>query len=681
MMEPEGNQFRIDDHPLGAPMSEPVEKRIVCQMVSEYEAFRTYWMPWIEKGRDVWRKIMGEIFGAQALAEMDAEGKIPIEIAEGWPKFLAVLGMASVSQKTGVVMANYPSEAASPEAVNTALNAIKNQEGVKEIQLSAFGDGAVTGFPQFVWVDRPENKLDGQQLMVEKGAWDTTLPDVNFMRADGKDVGTVFRVLYAKKDDLLALYPTRKAQIEQAFKDISEFDAQDFGTTIADRDTIFGAIQAATSETSRTGRVHVIERHSMIRRPVQVWWSEGDGKWQALSPDWDARRVEEWKRANPDKKPLTMEGHVHWVTTITMTGQLLENRPHWFQEGRFNCEMYVPHMIDKKPVGIFEFATNNWMLSAIAKTEEVHSLRLNNGNPLVIQSDTLENPESVEYEVTKPRGKVFVKRGRDVRAAITTLESKRDNVPWRDLHAEASEVNDRMTVDRNVEGGAQSSQEAAKVFGARVAQVKNKYAMALDNWNAFNLRLDALIVRCWQIQTDSFTAMRWVDPETGNAKEAEFNVPGEYDILSGEPTTITNRLDLCKYDVVFAESDNSVSGRAAELEQFTQIMQGIVSTPPEHWGSVLSKVPNKIAKSIGDDIKQAQEQAAKNPPPMQPKVSVSIPADKAMNNPPLVEALKQVGIDVSMAQPQPAQETPQQPEQPEPMAQENGPITPQQEIE
>ena len=66
---------------------------------------------------------------------------------------------------------------------------------------------------------------------------------------------------------------------------------------------------------------------------------------------------------------------------------------------------------------------------------------------------------------------------------------------------------------------------------------------------------------------------------------------------------------------------------------------------------------------------------------MQPKVSVSIPADKAMNNPPLVEALKQVGIDVSMAQPQPAQEAPQQPEQPEPMAQENGPITPQQEIE
>lgn len=681
-MEPEGSQFRIDDYPLGAPMGEPVEKRIVCQMVSEYEATRTYWMPWIEKGRDIWRKIMGQIFGDDALAEMDAEGKIPIEIAEGWPKFLAVLGMASVSQKTGVVMANYPAEAAAPEAVNTALNAIKDQEDVKSIQLSAFGDAAVTGFPQFAWVDRPENKLDGQQLVVEKGAWDTTLPDVNFMRADGKDVGVVFRVMYAKKDDLLALYPSRKTQIESAFKEIAgSFDAQDYGTTIEDRDAIFGAIQAATSEATRTGRVHIIERHAIIRRPIQVWWSEGDGKWQALSPNWDARRVQEWKQANPDKQPITIEGHVHWVTTITMSGQLLENRPHWFQEGRFNCEMYVPHMIDKKPVGIFEFAVNNWMLAAIAKTEEVHSLRLNNGNPLVFQSGALESPETVEFEVSKPRGKIPVKPGRDVRSVITTLDSKRDNVPWRDLHAESAEVNDRMTVDRNVEGGAQSSQEAAKVFGARVAQVKNKYAMALDNWNRFNLRLDSLIVRCWQIQTDSFTAMRWVDPEDGKTKEAEFNTPGEYDILSGQPSTITNRLDLCKYDVIFAESDNSVSGRAAELEQFTQIMQGIVSTPPEHWGSVLSKVPNKIAKSIGDDIKASQKAAAENPPPMQPKVSVSIPADKAMNNPPLVAALKQVGIDVSMAQPQ--QTTPAEAPagQPEPMAQENGPITPQQEIE
>ena len=671
----DGKPFRIDDFPLGKGLDDSSEKRIVGSMIAEYEATRSFWLPSIEKGRDVWRKLMGLMFGDDALAEMDAQGMIPIEIAEGWPKYLAVLGMGSVSQKSGVVVSNYPAGAADPEMVNTALNVIKDEEGVKAMCLSSFGDCAVTGFPQFIWVEKPINHVDGQKLNVERGAsWDCTLPDVNFMRADGKDLGTVFRVLYARKDDLLAMYPDRAKQIEDSFREISSVDdLMDYGVTVEERNTIFGAIEAASGETSKTGRVHLIERHAMVRRPVQVWWSESDEKWQVLSPDWDARRVEEWKQANPGKFSQTVEAHVHWVTTITLTGQLLENRPHWFQEGRFNCEMCVLHMADGKPVGIFEFATSNWMLSAISKTEEVHSLRLNNGNPLVIQEGALSNPEQVEHEVSKVRGKIMVKSGRSVQSAITTLDSKRDNIPWRDMHAEAAETNDRLTVDRNVEGGTQSSQEAAKVFGARVAQVKNKYAMALDNWNKFNLRLDNLIVRCWQILTNSHVAMRWMDPETGAPKEAEFNAPGEYDVFTGEPTSVTNRLDLCKYDVVFAETDNSVSGRAAELEQFGAIMQGIVSTPPEHWGSVLSKVPNKIAKEIGEDIKAAAKAAAEAPKTPDVKVSASLGLDKLLNNPPALQAAQQlVGLQVQA--PQQAQ-----PQPPEAMApdESNGPIVEQ----
>ena len=679
-METDSQDFRIDDHPIEA-VSESAERRIVGMVVNEYEATRLYWLPRIEIGRDVWRKIMGIIFGDAALAEMDAEKKIPIEIAEGWPKYLAVMGMASVSQKSGVVVANYPANAAVPEMVNTALNAIKDEENVKAMQLASFGDGAVSGFPQFIWVDKPQNHLDGQKLLIDRGAWDSTLPDVNFQRVDGKDIGVVFRVMYAKKEDLLALYPKRKKQIEDAFRSLPDTsNASDYGTTSEERNTIFGAIEAAAGETSETGRVHLIERHCMIRRAVEVYWSEDDEKWTSLSPDWDEARREEWKAANPDKKPMMVEAPVHWVTTITLTGQLLENRPHWFQEGRFNCEMFVPHMADGKPVGIFEFATNNWMLSAIAKTEEVHSLRLNNGNPVIYQKGALTKPEQLAYEISSPRGAIEVRQGVNVNNVIKTLDSKRDNVPWRELHMEAAETNDRLTVDRNVEGGSQSSQEAAKVFGARVAQVKNKYAMALDNFNRFNLRLDSLIVRCWQILTDSHTSLQWVDPESGAMKEAEFNVPQDYDLFTGEPKNVTNRLDLCKYDVVMAESDNSVSGRAAELEQFANIMQAVISTPPEHWGSVLSQVPNKIAKSIGQSIKAKEQAAAENPPQNLPKVSVSLPLDKLMNNPPAMQAAQQLmGLQPPMAPG--GSEAPQQELPPAPSGEPaNGPINPEQEM-
>ena len=644
--------FNIEDHPIQTIKDDSISARIVSRCIQEYEADRRFWSPSIETGTDVWKKVMGVIFSPEAMAEMNAKRMIPVEIAEGWPKFLAFMGLGAVSQKNGIVVANYPAEAATPEMVNTALNAIKSQEKVQSLRTGAFGDVAVTGYPQAIWVDKPINILDGQSLRIERGLWSSTIFDPNFLREDYQDASLIHRVMYPRREDLEAMYPDRAKEIKEAFRmagsDQTAQAVSEYGVTSEDREEILSAIKASQGETSKTGRVHIIERHALIRKPVEVYYLEESDKWQAIF-GWDEEKQKEWKAANPGAKPMRVNANVHWVTTFTMNGQLLENRPHWFQEGRFNCEVLVAMMANGRPVGVFEFATTNWTLSAIAKTEEVHSLRLNNGAPTVIQEGTVTNVDQLQDELASPNGRIFTRRGVPANAAIHTLDIKRDNVQWRDLHSETAETNDRLTLDRNVEGGAQSSQEAAKVFGARVAQVKNKFSTVLDNMNDFGLRLDALIVRAWQILTKSHTLIRWSDPETGKTQNAEFNVPQGYNIFSGDPIAVVNRLDLCKYELAFTEVDNSQSGRANELEQFASLMQSIASTPQQFWGTLLSKIPNKIAKEAGEEIKQQEQAAAQNPQKPEPKISITLPADKAFHNPPLIAALKQMGIDVGDA--------------------------------
>ena len=366
-----------------------------------------------------------------------------------------------------------------------------------------------------------------------------------------------------------------------------------------------------------------------------------------MDPDWDDARIEEWKAANPDATKVTGDARIHWVTSVLATGQLLDNRPHWFQDQRFNCEVLNLMMIDGKPVSVLGFAAANWHLAAIAKTEHIHQLRLDNGNPLVMQEGSIVNAQNVEYEVSRPRGKIIVKQGKDVRSAITRLDANRSTQAWSELYAETRETNDRLTVDSNVEGGSQSSQESSKVVMARVNQQSNKYSRIYENANNFYLRLDKLIIRAAQrLIKNDYMVMNWIDPKTQENKQVEVNVPDPNDIntmMGEEPSTFLNRLDLTDYDVVMAEADNSTTGKAAELSEFVQIMQVVgQSVPPEYQGEALSQVPNQICRMIGEQIKQAKQAAQQAPPPPPPKVSATFDMSKLAFNPTMQDAAQQL---------------------------------------
>jgi hypothetical protein len=574
--------------------------------------------------------------------------------------------MAKNAMKVGKPTAQAPENALDAEGASILLNAIRDHEGVESKKIESYTDNLITGFPQFVWCDKPASPVSNSIVDVDRDPWDCTLPDANARTSNYADCEVIFRIRYPSKDDLIWMFPDRAKEIQDAFgsNQFQQDSLVDFGMTVDERELIYSAIQAASSSALKTGRIHLIQRHSLIKKTMDLWTAPDTEKFEYVEPE----KEQEWTAAHPGAQKVRASGRVHWVTSILATGQLLDNRPHWYQDQRFNCEALNLMMIDGKPVSVLGFAAANWYLSAVAKTEHIHQLRLDSGNPVVIQDGSIENADNLEYEVSRPRGKIIVKRGKDVRSAITKLEANRTNPAWNQLYQETRETNDRMTVDQNAEGGTQSSQESGKAMSMRVTQTATKYSRIYDNANDFYLRLDNLILRCAQkLVGKQHISMSWLDPRTQEEKQVEVNVPDMNDpnvFLGGDPTKWTNQFDLTEYKVVMAEQDNSATGRQAELAEFLSTMEVLSSrVPPEALGNMLTQMPNAICQRVGKAMKAQAEAAANQKPPAAEKINVVFPMDKLAFNPSMQAAAQQM-LDLQLpagGQQAGAQAPPQQP--------------------
>ena len=142
------------------------------------------------------------------------------------------------------------------------------------------------------------------------------------------------------------------------------------------------------------------------------------------------------------------------------------------------------------------------------------------------------------------------------------------------------------------------------------------------------------------------------------------NVPTDFDLV-GQATRIMNRLDASEFDFVEALGDNSVTGRANELDAFAQVMQQVMPTvPPENWVTVLKEIPNAICQKIAAAVKQAAEAAAQNPTPPPTKVSWTGDVSKLGFDPVAQQIARLTGIMPEQPQPPAAQGQPPIPAQP-----------------
>lgn len=641
------NGMNVSQFPMGK-IGPDQERQLSALALTTYEMLRRFWLPLHERGQKVIDYIGGKFFDEETKAEMRLQKKTPIEIPEGYPKFAATVGASVLSMKSGGIIAKGPKGTPSAQMMDDVSHTIDDEVRMQNLRISAVRDAWATGCPQFILFDRPAKNLDGKTLSVVRPSWrqaflDPLCRDTEQL-SDCRVIG--FQHLMTK-EELTRRFPDRKAQIEDAFRGVTTIgSSNDIGLTVDQRATIMTAAQEGTTQVTSLGRVVLVELFSMVPQVVTVWASPDSEKPFCPPPDWSEERIQQWKAQNPSWKPVQVEVDILWVTSALLTGQVMDNRPHWFQTGKFPIACLTIAWHDEQPITPLWFATQNWKLIAIAKTEHLHSIRLSTDGLTLVREGAVVNGKDLVYELTRPGGIVTIKRGMSFEQALYRVPNQREQVAWADAFAEAQLANDRLTVDRNIEGGAQSSQESAKAIQQRVTLMQNKTATVQMAINAWGREITDIKLKMIPLLVTEEQAFRYIGIENGQKVEREvvLNEVVKRDFL-GDPLEIINTTDGAKYDVVEIETDDSPTGREAELQTFANIMQNLLpGIAPEFYSDFLEKIPNSIAQSIAVALRKREEAAAAAPKGPEAKVSVTADVAKASFDPIVQEVLRNVGV-------------------------------------
>lgn len=636
--------FRLDEFPLGKSSPEE-ERKVVAWTMARYESWRSWWSSRIEEGKRLQDLVAGwNIFSADDLAQMQKERKVPIQIPELWPKFQAMLGMAMLGRKSPQMVAIGTEDSLGTAAAEIILSNETRKSRLPDAEERNIREGIVTGYPQVVFFDRAD-QTSQKRLEAVKASWASVVMDPMWKEEDLSDCSGIFWSKPVTKEMAIDRHPDRAKEIEQGFQGTENDFSEDMGFTSADRSRFFSAMRVADSEYEKTGRIQLIEYRTLLTKDASIWYNAEQDAYEQRPPEWDDNRWQAWLQENPGYSEIKRKVKILWLTSFLANGTLLENRPHWYQDGEYDCNVYVPQWHDEMPVGVLEFASANAYMAALVQTERVHSLRLANDQLTITTEGAFKNEKDVPSEISRPGGRLIKNRNIPMSEAIQFPPNRSMQNGWGELYAESQFANDRLTVSPNVEGGTQSSQESAKAFTARVQQSTTKAAPYLTSWQRHILRNRRTFWRMLQQTMTEHEILRYFQPDSENKTvEVEVNAPAEFDML-GQATRIMNRLDASDFDFVEAVGDNSVTGRENELNAFSVVMQQVMpAVPPENWVEVLKEIPNSICQKIADSVKKKAELAAQNPTPPPTKVSWSGDVSKLGFDPLAQQIAKLTGI-------------------------------------
>lgn len=609
--------------------------RLAGEILIGFHATRSFWWPKIVAGHACWDLVCGQFFSTEELAEFARQNKIPVQVPELIPKLQAMVGMQIMTRRDPVLVGQRAQDAPSAEDLNVVLKSIEAETALDAEETEAFKDGIVTSYPTFVWFEKSVGYAHRETIEIGHEAWDAVYPDEGFRRNDLKDCTKLYRIRQMSREEILDRYGrgARRPDIEAALA--AEGTAgDDQGWSAEERSTLIRAF-AEGSEGFRHNRHFVVEKLWFQREKVALYMSAASEQLERLPEDWDPRRIAAWEAENPGYQPLEVPDFKRlWVTAVTGSGALLDHGPHWYQEEEFPCEGFVADSFNNRPVGLVEFHRDNLRLGAHMETEQLHSIRHLTDGVVVLLEGAIANLEDVQYELSKPGGRVVVKRGHALGDAIQFATNRRENPAWREMKLQTLETLDRLSFDRNFEGGTQSSQESGRVVDMRIKQSQGKLLPTMSNLNRFVHRVRRKLLKILPYVLTEEQTFRWV--KGGESREVTVNEP-EYDTISGRVKRLINRLDAAKYDFVLDEADNSVSGLENEFQRFLAIMgQAMPNIPPQSWPPILASIPNRICQEMAKNLEEFA--AAQKPPETLARLNVNLDGKDLPYNP-LAQAL------------------------------------------
>lgn len=648
--------IREQDHELGEKdLPIQIQNAIVARSLLKWDNFQSFWSKRLQEGKENFDALVGNIFSESEREEYRRQDKILLQIPELVPKVNALEGMQINGRREGVIVPVGGEDAPDTEVIGHVVKAIQHRNHLDLELTASFTDGIVAGYPAVMWFEKAMNYDLHPELDVFHEQWDAVLLDPKFSRRDFSDGEEVQRIRTMSRQQLLGAFPARRAAIEKMIPEGGTFDSSSLnmegGYTAAERDTIFNQVNSQGDLYSRTGLIYVVERNFFVMRKVTVYASQYSDQVELLPPEWTPAEVNRWKEFHPEYHAIEREMRILWVTTCTPTGLLLENKPHWFQENEFPCEIYIPRLWNNKVYGVVEFLKGSLKGRNVTKIEHLHSLRMSNDDLMIVKEGALVNAKDAAVEKGRTGG-ILVRSRFSSSDDISFPLNNREQLGWADMSMDFLGDIDRLSVDRNFEGGTQTSQESGRAIDKRITQTQVKYSPYLSTFNLFNLRVTRKILLMIPIVKTEHEILEYIDPKTKEHKSIELNAP-QYDWIGDAVAHVKNNLAGAKYDYREAEGDNSVTAKEHEMLVFNDLLDRIAKIPqPELWPFLLSSVPNRMAQEFGQKLQEYFDAQANQPKEDPVKLSLALTGEDLLHNPRVIQLCVAKGILPPDSQPQ-----------------------------
>ncbi len=648
--------IREQDHPLGeSELPIAIQNAIVARSLLKWDNFHSFWSKRLQQGKENFDALVGEIFSAGEKEEYRQQDKILLQIPELVPKINALEGMQINGRREGVIVPVGGEDAPDTEVIGHVVKAIQRRNHLDLELTAAFTDGIVAGYPAVMWFEKAKGYDLNGELDIFHEQWDATLFDPKFGRRDYSDAEETQRIRTMSRQQLLAAYPARRKEIEKHVPEGGTFDSSTLnmegGFTAAERDTLFNQVSSQGDLWTRTGLIYVLERNHFVMMKTTVYASKYSTQVEILPPEWTPQEINRWKEFHPEYSAVEREMRILWVTTCTPTGLLLENKAHWFQENEFPCEVYIPRLWNNKIYGVVEFLKGSLKGRNVTKIEHLHSLRMSNDDLMIVKEGALVNAKDAAAEKGRTGG-ILVRTRFSGPDDISFPLNHREQLGWNDMSMDFLGDIDRLSVDRNFEGGTQSSQESGRAIDKRITQTQVKYSPYLSTFNLFNLRVTRKILLMIPYVKTEYEILQYVNPRTKEQQQVELNAP-EYDWVGTAVARVKNNLCGAKYDYREAEGDNSVTAKEHEMIVFNDLLDRVSKIQEvQLWPFLLSSVPNRMAQEFGQKLQEYFDAQANQPKEDPVKLSLALTGEDLLHNPRVIQLCVAKGILPADSQPQ-----------------------------
>lgn len=627
----------------GKPWDDPEVQRLAFKQIYIHQKTYEFWEPDLERGKSLFRKYDGRILSDYQRAQYeDVEDKIIVEPPIMKSPIRSLVGHTVRSLQSGQVTTEggsldepYP-KAEEITTVNVVLKDFETKTKEKIRFRDAVHDSYVSCYPNVLIYNKKKPSFDNLlKVELEKLAWDSvTVGPSTFSEPDGADIREIFWFKERTQADLEENFPEMKKQIRAHCKSkkvddsmISNIMQWETGRTSEARDYLSNIIErASNSMDSPAGLIPVIQHVFPIIRKEEVWVNVNDDSgedYEIRPPDWEDERWDEWVEANKDKYmgPIEREIVTLWQTVFTLTGLVLSNGKHWFQEqGKLPAIFTIPAMISGRVSGPAVDMASDVMRNCVAQIEWLDDIRKGHGILALFREGALKNVQDIPEEANKAFGVGIVSKDFKGGLADAVYEIKREpSDKWLQYGQQAkSDMYENTSLNETMQGAA-APRQAAIAKNIEIAQALTVNAIYIENMNLAWANMQNLKCALIPYVYDEYMVVECYDEEAQKNLVQEVNVP-EFD-MNGEKTKVVNDLSSRRYAWKINPVDNSPTAKARMMEDALMIINGAA-------GPLLGKDPtgkmfsrflqsfnneylNKAGKAMAEDAQMAQESQSK----------------------------------------------------------------------